>query len=476
MTIESSSFYGILQIFASCFTAPSFQNFTTMAVGLVLCRDRHYISQAVRVCVSLGVSQHHSVFYRFFSRARWVPDELGKVLFLRMLRFIAGRLTLIVDDTLCRRTGPHIWGAGMHHDAVASSYGRNSGQGRHVAFAFGHSWVILAFWVPFPWNPDRGVAIPILFRIYRSKKLSPSAEYRKRTVLALELLRVLETWMADIDREVMLVGDSEYSCCTVIKHLPARFHFTGPAVMDAALFSLPPDPPEKRGRGQPRKKGDRLPTPAKILSDPAYPWIKMKVFIYGRTVDIRIKTLICQWYQVAGPRPVRIVITRDPTGRLDDRVYVCTDYNATVEQTLGVFSRRWSLEVTFYNTKQYLGLEHPQNGWGYLPNRRRKKKKPGPQPRASKGQRAVERTVPCVLYLYGLVHLWYFEHGNPKADVARARRLAPWYLTKRTPSFADMLDALRRHLATILEFSQDPVPDRVHVQLPGAPDPLMAAA
>jgi hypothetical protein len=192
--------------------------------------------------------------------------------------------------------------------------------------------VILALWVPFPWNPDRGVAIPILFRIYRSKKLSPSAEYRKRTVLALELLRVLETWMADLDREVMLVGDSEYSCCTVIKHLPARFHFTGPAVMDAALFSLLPDPPKKRGRGQPRKKGDRLPTPAKILSDPAYPWIKMKVFIYGRTVDIRIKTLICQWYQVAGPRPVRIVITRDPTGRLDDRVYVSTDSKATVDR------------------------------------------------------------------------------------------------------------------------------------------------
>lgn len=474
MTFQSSSFYVILQILAPCFTVPSFQNFTTLAVGLILCRDRHYISQAVRVCVSLGVSQHHSVFYRFFSRAKWIPDELGKALFLRLLPFVTGLLTLVVDDTLCRKTGPYVWGSGMHHDAVASSYGRNAGHGRHVAFAFGHSWVILALWVPFPWNPLRGVAIPILFRLYRSKKLTPAEEYRKRTLLALELVRVLESWIADTDRQVMLVGDSEYSCRTVIKDLPQRFHFTGPVVMNAALFSIP-EPPKKRGRGCPRKKGDRLPTPAKMLSDPAYPWVNMTVIIYGRPVEIRIKTLICQWYQVAGSRPVRIVITRDPTGRISDRAYVCTDSTATVEQVLGVFSRRWSLEVTFYNTKQYLGLEHPQNGWGYLSKRRRQKKKPGPQPRANKGQRAVERTVPCVLYLFGLIHLWYFEYGNPQADVARARRLAPWYRHKWTPSFADMLDALRRHLASILEFSQDPVSDRVHQQLPGAPDPLMAA-
>lgn len=476
MTVQSSSFYAILQVLASCFTEPSFQNFATIAVGLILCRDRHYISQAVRVCVSLGVSQHHSVFYRFFSRAKWIPDELGKALFQRLLRFVPdGRLTVLVDDTLCRRTGPHIWGAGMHHDAVASSYGRNSGQGRHVAFAFGHSWVILALWVPLPWNRDRGVAIPILFRLYRSKKLAPSTEYRKRTMLALEIVRVLGTWIADSDREVMLVGDSEYACCTVIKHLPARFHFTGPVVMNAALFQLPARS-KKRGPGAPRKKGDRLPTPAKLVSNRAYPWVELTVTIYGRPVAILIKTLVCQWYQVAGCRPVRVVITRDPTGRIDDRVYMSTDSKVTVEQTLGVFSRRWSLEVTFYNTKQYLGVEHPQNGWGYLPNRRRKKKMPGPQPRANKGQRAVERTVPCVLYLYGLIHLWYFEHGNPLADVARARRLAPWYRQKRTPSFADMLDALRRHLASTLEFSLDPVSDRVLQQLPGAPDPLMAAA
>lgn len=476
MTFQSSSFYVILQLLAPCFTVPSFQNFATVAVGLILCRDRHYISQAVRVCVSLGVSQHHSVFYRFFSRARWAPDELGKLLFRRLLRFVPdGSLTAILDDTLCRKTGPHIWGAGMHHDAVASSYGRNTGHGRHVAFAFGHSWVILALWVPFPWSRERGVAIPILFRLYRSKKLSPSAEYRKRTLLAVELLQVLAAWTADTGRDVMVVGDSEYSCRTVIKQLPARFQFTGPLVMNAALFTIP-EQPKERGRGCPRKKGDRLPPPAKMLADPAYPWVNLTVVIYGRPVEIRIKTLVCQWYQVAGSRPVRVVITRDPTGRIDDRAYVCTDSTATVEQVLGVFSRRWSLEVTFYNTKQYLGLEHPQNGWGYLSKRRRQKKKPGPQPRANKGKLAVERTVPCVLYLYGLIHLWYFEHGDPKADVALARRLAPWYTQKRTPSFADVLDALRRHLISILEFSKDPVPTRVRQQFPGAPDPLMAAA
>jgi len=88
-------------------------------------------------------------------------------------------------------TCPQLWGGGMHHDAAASSYGRCASGRRHVAFAFGHNWVILAIWVPYPWNPDRGVAIPVLFRIYRSKKTSPKQHRRKRTILAFEMLQIL---------------------------------------------------------------------------------------------------------------------------------------------------------------------------------------------------------------------------------------------------------------------------------------------
>jgi hypothetical protein len=45
-----------------------------------------------------------------------------------------------------------------------------------------------------------------------------------------------------------------------------------------------------------------------------------------------------------------------------------------------------------------------------------------------------------------LVVCWYAQHGQPAADIATRRALAPWYKAKHAPSVADMLSALRRVL------------------------------
>ena len=56
---------------------------------------------------------------------------------------------------------------------------------------------------------------------------------------------------------------------------------------------------------------------------------------------------------------------------------------------------------------------------------------------------AVEHTAPLAAVAYALAVRWYLEMGRPALDVAMARRRAPWYLHKRSVSFADMLAALR---------------------------------
>jgi len=457
VTFQPGSVYDTFGVFASAFTEPTFRNFVSIAVGWLLCRDKHTISQTLRVGISMGFSKDFSTLYRFFSRARWVPDELGRLLFYQLLRFVPGQvLFVLIDDTLCKRSGPHIWGGGMHHDALASNYGRNTSKGRHVAFAFGHSWVILALWVPLPWLPGCGVAIPILLRLYRSKRYCPKKDYSKRTTLAFSMLQVLREWTLGTGRTVMLIGDTEYACKTVVKPLPVGVDFTGPVGMDAALFDFPP-PRQKGQRGATRMKGDQLPCPKMMAADDTIPWQKIQVPIYGRDVTILVKTVRCLWYRVSGTRPVRVVITRDPTGRLDDRAYFSTGEQASIEDVITWFARRWSLEVTFFNAKQFLGLDEPQNGWGRRKRKPRGKKKPGPQARGSKGRKAAERTVPAIMYLMGLVYLWYFEHGNPGRDVAIARSLAPWYTHKKTPSFADILMALRLELMQSEELSAHPV-------------------
>ncbi len=92
--------------------------------------------------------------------------------------------------------------------------------------------------------------------------------------------------------------------------------------------------------------------------------------------------------------------------------------NATAEQVLTWYASRWSVEVTFHESKQHLGFEEPQ-GWT---------------------RRAVERTAPMAMLLYSLIVCWYCRVGHH--DYCPLPR--PWYTSKPHESFADMLGTLRR--------------------------------
>lgn len=156
-----------------------------------------------------------------------------------------------------------------------------------------------------------------------------------------------------------------------------------------------------------------------------------------------------------------LILTRDPRGRWKDRAFFTTVTTATIEETLTAISRRWCLEVTFRDVKQHLGLMDPQNGWWRRDRARKKAPPPGPQPRGRRGSRAVVRTVPLILSLYGIVYAWYFHCGNPSQDVRAAKAASPWYTHKTEPSLLDILAALRRHLGAPGEFVANPGESRI---------------
>jgi hypothetical protein len=110
---------------------------------------------------------------------------------------------------------------------------------------------------------------------------------------------------------------------------------------------------------------------------------------------------------------------RDPSRRRKDDCFFSTDLSPSAKAILELFAMRWPLEVAFYNAKQFLGLEDPQN----------------------RTPQAVRRTAPLALYLHTLVILWFAKHGRFKAEAYR--RAHPWYTQKRTPSFNDMLAYLK---------------------------------
>jgi len=433
----------LLKNFRTCFTKPGFESFSTLITGWILCQGRHSISRVIQASGVVATGKHHSSFYRFLSQGRWTTDAVGETLFQLLLPFMPKEITLILDDTLCHKGGPHIFGAAMHYDSHSSTYGRGTTQGRKSVFAFGHNWVIAALWIPLPWNSAQGLAIPFLFRLYRSKKRSPKSKYRKRTVLAAELIKLVQSWLP-AGRRLHVLADSEYACETVVHDLPADIVFTGPMVMDAALY----EPPDRyHGKGRPSRKGKRLLSPKDLAKSSTTPWKTLTLVIYGQKITIKVKSMVCLWYTVAGSRKVRMVVTRDPKGRFADRAYFSTDPNRSEKAILVQYARRWEIEVGFRNTKQALGLEDPQNGWWHRPKgSHRARKRPGPNARERVGEMAINHTLATAFAAYALSIIWYLNHGKPDQDVATVRAEAPWYRHKTNPSLNDMLAAVRREL------------------------------
>ena len=435
-----SSFRDLVLSLSPLFTAPSFANLRTILAGWVFCMGRHTVTNLIVAAGAVG-EKHFSVYHRFFSRANWGLDAVGRVVFKLALGFAPeGRPVLLaVDDTLGRKTGRHIWGAGMHHDPLRSTRVR-------PVFSFGHSWVVLSIVAPMPFVSHRRFAIPCMFRLYRKKaKKRPSGgpkgerkstgaaaakEYRTRPELAAEMLEIAAKWLEG--RRFRVAGDSEYSGKSVSRRLPTTCDLVGRMPMDAALYAEPA-PATPRRRGRPRKKGERLASPEGLAKSRRVRWTRTRVDIYGKSVRAWFKTLRALWYNSAGTKPLTVVVVRDPSGRRRDDCFFTTDLSMKPTEVVETIALRWSLEVAFRDAKQSLGFEEPQ----------------------SRTRKAVERTAPMAFVLYSLTVLWYAEHGETLRGTWFVKR--PWYRRKRSPSFADMLATLRQ--ASWVEASfLDPAP------------------
>jgi hypothetical protein len=122
------------------------------------------------------------------------------------------------------------------------------------------------------------------------------------------------------------------------------------------------------------------------------------------------------------------VLVRDPSGEREPQAFLCTDLNATPAQILGWFVQRWSMETTFQETRDHLGVE-TQRQWSDL---------------------AILRTTPALLGLFSLITIWASTcSGSPGRMRPRA---AAWY-AKSELTFSDAIAAVRRVLWSHPNFS-----------------------
>ena len=420
----TASFTDVLQHFFFVFTAPTFATFVQVLTGWTLSQRHRFITEIIFSSGNVGKG-HWSRFHDFFSRSAWDIDQLSLLLAQLVVSvFFRGSLLLwAVDDTLCRKRGLSLFGAGMHHDPLISSKAK-------PLVSWGHDWVVLSLIIVGPfWAPNKVFALPITMRLYRNRqgltkgkksktkiqKNKPNPNHRTRPQLAVELISLISTWLPD--HEHMVVGDSAYGGKSVLSELPKNVELISQVHPKGALYK--PAPPRLPGtKGAPRKKGERLPTMQQWADDRSQPWTELKFDQFGLHTTLATKTQQALYYKAGGQRLLNIVLTRDRVGQRPDHMFYCTKLDWDAQQILSAYSRRWAIECTFENCKQLLGFEDPAN----------------------RVPKAVERTAPMAGFLYSLIVVWFHQEGHEHVRFPNR----PWYKHKSEPSFADMLTTLRR--------------------------------
>jgi hypothetical protein len=402
----------LLSLLRPAFTAPSFDTFCWLVHGFVGRVGEHTITGVWQAARLAGVL-HHSRAHDFFARRRWSPDRLG----LALAGFVVERfvpagapIAVAIDETLFSRTGPKVFAAAWHFDSAAPLRATRR-------LGFGNSFVCLGILIGLH---GRTVCLPLLFRLWRPAQ--GDAQPVTRVELAHELIARLAARFPG--RAIAVVADAYYANRS-LRGLPEGVSACVRLRSNAALWQLPPKPAGRRP-GRPRTKGERLSSVRELAADPDARWATLRLTsATGTGRQLEAIVLDCLWYKVLGPRPVRVVIAREP-GQPDQPplAVLSTDPSLPADEILRRYAERWAIEVAFAEAKGQLGVGDARN----------------------RAPAAVERTVPFGFLCRTLVLIWYALHGDAQADVARHRKRAPWYRQKQAPSFADMLAALRREL------------------------------
>lgn len=129
--------FGIDEIgFIKCFSAPNYTMFPALLTGSTLTVGKHTVSQVI-LTVKLHGSKRCASIYRFHGIGRWSGDLVSSCLFRVLVDTLKARgedIQVVIDDTLNKRSGKSICGAGWQHDGSAQKQSKQTG----IGFLFCH--------------------------------------------------------------------------------------------------------------------------------------------------------------------------------------------------------------------------------------------------------------------------------------------------------------------------------------------------
>ena len=260
---------------------------------------------------------------------------------------------LALDDSPIKRYGPKIEGAGRMHDPT-NTVDKN-------ATCYGHSWVALSLIVEH--TKWRTISLPLRWRFYvpknNLKEIDEAIRPKFQTKLEIgeELVRQSVATIRKVtDKPIQLAFDSGYVSDELFKAMnELRVGVFTRFKKNTNFYELP-ERPAKAKRGRPRIYGAVFKMKDWIENDQAETF-RERLPQYGGIRSVEFKTMIATT-QITHGRPIRLVLSRyvDDVKSSDWSVFVSTDLNATPQDILLEYSRRFSIEEMFKDLKEVCGL------------------------------------------------------------------------------------------------------------------------
>lgn len=382
-----------------------------MLVGLLFAQGRRTVTRWLR---AVGIGQGFQRYYYFLGSLGRKAGFVASLLLRRAVTVVppGERILLGLDDTPTKRYGPHVEGAGIHHNPTPGPADQK--------FLYGHIWVTLAWVVRHPLWGAIGLPLRALLYVRRKDlgKLAPWArvEFQTKLQQAAALVAWAADWLKYLGKTLWVVADGAYAKRVFLKAArAAQVVVVSRLRKDAALWSVPEPsrPGARRGRGRPRKYGKQRLSLAKRAAH-RHGWQTLAVVQYGQEVTKTYKTFLATYRPAGGL--IRVVLVREDDGWV---AFFCTDASATVTAILAAVADRAAVEQDFHDLKEVHGVGEPQlrNYWANV------------------------GAYHLGLWLHTLIELWAW--GKSHRQLVR-RAASPWDDEGRRPSHADRRNALRR--------------------------------
>jgi hypothetical protein len=264
-----------------------------LSLGAVLARGRRTVTSWIRAA---GLSDQFQNCYTAVAAAGKKAETIAMDLVLWVIEpLLAGveRLTIAPDDTPTQRYGPHVQGAGVHHNPTPGPAGS--------PYVYGHVFVVLGLLVTHPaWGV---IALPLLARLYVRKKDLPAIdpkhrpEFRTKLEMGIELLRWAKTWLGLLKKPIWVVVDGAYAKANFLK--PAKD--LGMTVVSrlrkgAALWAVPGPKPAGRRGPAPTYGKDKVSLAKR--AGPRRGWSTEWFDLDGKMTRKRYKTFVATWRPV----------------------------------------------------------------------------------------------------------------------------------------------------------------------------------